>query len=101
MADDFSMNWTQFGTAVTGVGALGVAAFDVAEERYEAYAKGLAAVVAIGLALVFNWGLGFPFSTPLALVIGAVAVPLAPVAKDISTSLQNALTAFKSVAGKS
>lgn len=89
------------GRFATALDARVSAAFSVADERYEAYAKGLAGVAAIGLALLFNYGLGSPFSTALTLVIGAVAVPLAPVAKDVSTSLQNALTAFKTIADRS
>lgn len=88
------------------------AAFDLAEERYEAQAKMWAGVVAVLLALVMNYGLG-PSTTPhhrllgilehgrfewsLAFAVGLAAVPLAPVAKDISTRLQDALTAFKAI----
>lgn len=81
------------------------AAFQIAEERYENTAKTLAAILAVAMALLFNWGLGkengggYPWF--IALGIGLIAVPLAPVAKDISTSLQNALTSFKAIAGKS
>lgn len=79
------------------------AAFSLAEERYEAQAKMWAGVAAVGLSLVLNYGLGaakpghadLPWA--VALVIGFVAVPLAPVAKDISSKLQDALTAFKSI----
>lgn len=90
------------------------AAFDLADERYETAAKTWAGGVAVLLALLFNWGLadhaacaaarttacgpmGGVYPWPLALVIGLAAVPLAPVAKDLSTSLQNALTAFKAI----
>ena len=92
------------------------AAFQLAEERYETVAKTGAGVVAIALSLGFNWGLAHPscakgitaaacwagtYPWPIAIGIGIVAVPLAPVAKDLSTALQNALTAFKSISGKS
>lgn len=84
-------------------------AFGLADERYEAIAKTLAGVAAVGLALVLNYGLGgvdvhgvyapkLPWA--LAVVIGLVAVPLAPVAKDISTKLNDALTAFQSLPGR-
>jgi hypothetical protein len=76
------------------------AAFAVAEDHYEALAKLIAGLVAIGLAVGFDRGLGWPVPVPVALIIGAVAVPLAPVVKDVSTSLQNALTTFKSITGK-
>jgi len=83
------------------------AAFAVAEEQYEAQAKMWSGLVAVLLALGFNYGLGTApdavnhgkFSWWLALGIGIIAVPLAPVAKDLSSSLQNALTAFKSIPG--
>jgi hypothetical protein len=93
----------------TALDARITAAFQLADEQYETVAKTLAGVCAVGLALAFNWGLGThtpahpfagKFDWPLAFAIGVVAVPLAPVAKDISTSLQNALTAFKSIGGK-
>ena len=76
------------------------AAFSLAEEQYEAYAKIWAGVTAIVLALVFNLSIQPRFSWLTAALIGLVAVPLAPVAKDLSTSLQNALTAFKSIPAK-
>jgi hypothetical protein len=93
----------------TALDARITAAFQLADERYETVAKTLAGVCAVGLALLFNWGLRDPtkadqvygvYPPLMALAIGLVAVPLAPVAKDISTSLQNALTAFKSIGGK-
>lgn len=84
------------------------AAFQLADERYETVAKTAAGVFAVILAGVFNYGLATStsqdhglYSWPIAIIIGLVAVPIAPVAKDVSTSLQNALTAFKSISGKS
>jgi hypothetical protein len=76
------------------------AAFLLAEEQYEAWAKMLAGAAAVGLAVVFNLSLNPRFPWWVAAIIGVVAVPLAPVAKDLSTSLQNALTAFKSIPTK-
>ncbi len=77
------------------------AAFSLAEERYESCAKTLAGIAAVMLAIVFKISLpDEAISWPLAVCVGLVAVPLAPVAKDISTSLQNALTAFKSISSK-
>ena len=69
------------------------------EERHETCAKTLAAITAVTMAVLFNFTLnteqggGYPWY--IAIAIGLVAVPLAPVAKDVSSSLQNALTAFK------
>jgi hypothetical protein len=82
------------------------AAFDIAEQRYETQLKTAAGAIAIILAGVFNYALGsgndqhglYPWAAALA--VGLIAVPLAPVAKDLSSSLQNALTSFKSLTGK-
>ena len=77
------------------------AAFQLADERYETVAKTLAGLAALVLAATFKIGLQHvDLSWPLVIAIGLVAVPLAPVAKDLSTSLQSALTAFKSISGK-
>jgi hypothetical protein len=73
------------------------AAFVMADQRYQTSAKTAAGFAAVALALGFNLGLGSPFPMLEALGLGLLAVPLAPVAKDLSTSLQNALTAFKSI----
>ncbi len=93
------------GRFATALDARIKAAFQIADEQYEATAKALSGVTAVGLALLFNWGLTAGGKPPLSWVeaigVGLVAVPLAPVAKDLSTSLQNALTAFKSISTKS
>lgn len=73
------------------------AAFALAEEQYQAQAKMWAAVAAVALAMLFNMSLASRFPWWVAAMIGVVAVPLAPVAKDLSSALQNALTAFKSI----
>lgn len=91
------------------------AAFTLAEERYQATARLLAGISAIGLSVLFNLGLrgaevtctaggactlGDPakgYSWFIALLIGAAAVPLAPVAKDLSSALTEALRAWKQV----
>jgi hypothetical protein len=93
------------GRFATALDARVYAAFALADERYESQAKLLSGLVAVLLALGFNYGLGAglpghaKFSWFLAIGIGIVAVPLAPVAKDLSSSLQSALTAFKSIPG--
>jgi hypothetical protein len=93
------------GRFATALDARVQAAFDVGEDHYEALAKLMAGGVAVGLAVGFDYAMQGKDPTPpvplaVALIIGVVAVPLAPVAKDVSTSLQNALTAFKSITGK-
>ena len=98
------------GRFATALDARVNAAFQLADEQYEASAKMWAGFAAIVLAAGFNWGLAshtgpawwqglYPW--PVAIGAGLVAVPLAPVAKDLSTSLQNALTSFRSISGKS
>jgi hypothetical protein len=83
------------------------AAFALAEERYQALARMLAGVTAVALSLAFNAsyrGLpwikedttqGYPWI--FAFIVGAAAVPLAPVAKDLSSALTDALKAWKQV----
>ncbi len=76
------------------------AAFSLAEERYQAVAKLSAGIAAVVLAVVFNAGMeangdGYPLF--LALIIGAAAVPLAPIAKDLASALTDALKAWKQV----
>lgn len=73
------------------------AAFALAEERYEARAKLIAGATAVVLSYGFNAGLHTGLHWQVVGLIGLVAVPLAPVAKDLSSSLQDALTAFKSI----
>jgi hypothetical protein len=87
------------GRFATALDARVSAAFDLADERYESQAKLWAGIASVVLAVGFNYGLGEKFPMLLAIGIGIVAVPLAPVAKDLSTSLQNALTAFKAIPG--
>lgn len=77
------------------------AAFDLAEEVYQTRARAWAAVIAIGLSLGYevttrtpatlrgDWGGWF-----IALLVGMAAVPLAPMAKDLASSLSDALGAL-------
>jgi hypothetical protein len=91
------------GRFATGLDARINAAFALAEAQYETWAKTLSGAMSVVLALTFNWGLGAglpnhgKFSWAIAVAIGVVAVPLAPVAKDLASSLQGALNAFKSI----
>lgn len=75
-----------------------------ADQRYRNFCKGLAVVFSIALALIAEWTLraggterGIQASHPyvLAAVIGLLATPLAPIAKDLSTALQTAAKAVK------
>ena len=84
------------------------AAFAVAEQVYQARAQFWAGLVAIGLSLAYQGeasGWAAPTSTAqlerwmAALIVGLVAVPLAPVAKDLSSSLSDALSALGKLRG--
>tara|TARA_R110002072_G_scaffold98425_3_gene216496 strand:+ start:1077 stop:1820 length:744 start_codon:yes stop_codon:yes gene_type:complete len=82
------------------------AAFSMAEQSYRIGMKTAAAFVALGLALGFKCALGGGVATQdldrevgwaLAWFIGIAAVPLAPVAKDLTTGLNEALTAWRQI----
>lgn len=87
-------------------------AYERADQLYRNAAKFLAAVLSIALAATAG-GMHFA-SLPkdhstisytsshefvLALIVGMVAVPLAPIAKDLASSLTAAVTAMKSAGG--
>lgn len=74
------------------------AAFDLAEQSYRNSARTLAGVIAIGLAV----GAGVLLSTPeeridlrVAALVGLLAVPIAPIAKDLVGALTAAARAVK------
>ena len=74
------------------------AAYEKGDQRYRNAAKGLAAGIAIGLALIggyANTPSAVTMNWPLYVVIGAVATPLAPVAKDITTAINTAVQSSK------
>jgi hypothetical protein len=89
------------------------AGFEAADQQYRNSCRVLAGVFAIGLALWAGalidpggaMGLkagapaGYLFSSTFwsAVLVGIVAVPLAPIAKDLASSLQTAANAVKSV----
>lgn len=70
------------------------AAFDRADQLYRNVARVLAAVFSIGLAFLATWALEWD-RWALALLIGLLAVPLAPIAKDLASSLQAAAAAMR------
>jgi hypothetical protein len=66
--------------------------YERADQRYRNAAKVLAGAFSIVLALFGGWIVG---SNPLlALFVGIIAVPLAPIAKDLSRTLQAAVKAL-------
>jgi len=70
------------------------AAFDRADQLYRNVSRAFAAVVAIGLAFLAMSALGRN-DVKQALVVGILAVPLAPIAKDLASSLQAAAAALR------
>jgi hypothetical protein len=76
------------------------AAFDLADQVYQTRAQFWAGVIAIGLSLGYHYFTLDPKAPAdaqgwaVALLIGLVAVPLAPAAKDLSSSLSDALSAL-------
>jgi len=75
------------------------AGYERADQRYRNAAKAWSVVVAVALAIagnasIYGWsGRG----TAVAVLIGLIATPLAPVAKDLASSLQAAAGALKAV----
>jgi hypothetical protein len=80
-------------------------AFQKADQRYRTTAKFAACIVAIALAEAAAYFLGmlatngFPIwhNVGMAALVGLIATPLAPVAKDLATALNSAAKAVQSV----
>ena len=91
------------GRFATSLDARVKAAFDYAEEVYESRAQLWAGLVAVGLSLGYQGAVKGWNSSPqewaIAAAIGLVAVPLAPAAKDLSSSLSDALTSLGQLRG--
>jgi len=74
------------------------AALVVAETLYVTQTKIVASVVAVGIAVAVGTLLNASWA--LSLIVGLAAVPLAPVAHDAATALQETVKAFKAVKGR-
>lgn len=72
------------------------AAFDLAEQGYRNKARVIAGVLAIGLALVAALVTRYQNQLGLAMILGVLAVPIAPIAKDLVSALTAAAGAVKS-----
>ncbi|MGA3306400.1 MAG: hypothetical protein ABSC26_10395 [Stellaceae bacterium] len=89
----------------TMVGAILDAGYEQADQKYRNFAKLCAALIAVLLAVVAGWLLRTGTTTeylqsPIfleAILVGLVSTPLAPVAKDLTSSLQAAANAMNTV----
>ena len=71
-----------------------------ADQFYRNSAKAMASVFAVGLAYAGNATLPDPlnqFHHLIPLIVGLIATPLAPIAKDLSSAISTAATALKTV----
>lgn len=80
-------------------------AYQLSDQVYRNWTRAAAALVAIVLALAGAWSLeGANFYSvkeiALALLVGLLATPLAPIAKDLSSALATAVNAMQAVKGK-
>jgi hypothetical protein len=68
-----------------------------ADNSYRNWTRMLAALVAVGLAIVGGSTLSPAVEWPQAVIVGLLATPLAPIAKDLSTALATAVNAMQLV----
>ncbi|HVH71495.1 MAG TPA: hypothetical protein VNB49_10345, partial [Candidatus Dormibacteraeota bacterium] len=71
-------------------------AYQRADQRYRNAAKVTAVLVAIALAVAAAHLTPFGIDTFQAVVLGLIATPIAPIAKDLSTGLTTAMQAMQS-----
>lgn len=78
------------------------AAYERADREYKNAARSLAALFAAALAVVGGYLITRSWSEYFipAVVVGLIAIPLAPIAKDLSTALANAVGAMNKVTGR-
>jgi hypothetical protein len=73
------------------------AAYEEAEQRFRSWSRVAAGVIAIGVSALINALMNIA-PWPIALLVGVLAVPVAPLAKDLTSALSAAMRAVK--AGK-
>lgn len=88
------------GRMTASVEAVLDAAFERADQQYRNLSRLLAGLVALALSAVVQivWSINSPGDAPglgLALLVGLLAVPVAPVAKDLTSALSAAMKAIK------
>ena len=74
-------------------------AYERADQFYRNSCKAAAAVFAIVLAFIGNAQMNYVLPTWEVVIVGLIATPLAPVAKDLANAIQTASDAVKSVKG--
>jgi len=105
LAEGLALDETEInliGRAEAAVGARLDAAFDLAEQAYRNVARVLAGLFAVGLAVVAALLLATketPINPFVAVLVGLLAVPIAPIAKDLASALTAASQAVKSTRG--
>jgi hypothetical protein len=67
-------------------------AYQRSDQFYRNWTRALAALVAVALALAGGRMLNPPVQWPQAVLVGLLATPLAPIAKDLATALATAVT---------
>jgi hypothetical protein len=72
-------------------------AYQRSDQAYRNWTRALAALIAVALALAGGRMLHPSVDWPLAVLIGLLATPLAPVAKDLATALATAATTLQLV----
>ncbi|WP_158665367.1 hypothetical protein [Sinorhizobium fredii] len=76
------------------------AAFERADQKYRNSARGAAAVAAIVLAEIGAWTYYEKFDQSVFLIglaVGLIAVPMAPIAKDLTSAISTSVAAFKAI----
>ena len=102
----------EFGRFDAIVSAALDAGFERADQRYRAVARAWACAAAVVLAVFSGWLIDTHGTSPISLqdylsggdfltavLIGLVSTPLAPVAKDLASSLNTAASAFRAAKG--
>jgi hypothetical protein len=95
-----------FGRFDLSVAALVGRAYQQGDQLYRNVCKGLACVVAVALALIANYETASSTSTAAlalpwwqAILLGLIATPLAPIAKDIANAIQTASDTINKIKG--
>lgn len=88
-----------FGRFDLALSAMVDRAYERGDQLYRNACKLLAAGIAVGLAFLGNSTLTSPLPGWEALIVGLIATPLAPMAKDIANAIQTASDAVSSVKG--